>query len=212
MKPLFGGLVKKRREEIKSPNLAFIFSYKRTQPRPYTLQVGWTRTSWESRRAGVCPPSTMCEFPAVARPSDKQTHHLEERASCGTQSLWDVSPVCTKTFSYTGLDEMDTLPTWRRRLDGGTSECASSRRATPTFLPGRIEVVISAWKQEVTVYLSVSCFNFLPLSTPRLVCLPHIRRAAQHSPFNSSLNSSSCGCSTHVEKYLDLFIWLNKFI
>lgn len=54
----------------------------------------------------------MCEFPAVASPSDKQTDHLEEWGSCGTQSLWDVSTVAQRAVG-TGLDKMDTLLTWR---------------------------------------------------------------------------------------------------
>lgn len=54
----------------------------------------------------------MCEFPAVARPSDKQTDHLEERASRGTQSLWDVSTVAQRPVA-TGLNEMDALLTWQ---------------------------------------------------------------------------------------------------
>lgn len=60
---------------------------------------------------GVHLLSTVCEFPAVAKPSHKPDH-LEEWTSRGTQSLWDVStpaqrPVATGHFADTTECRLD---------------------------------------------------------------------------------------------------------
>lgn len=67
---------------------------------------------------------------AALRPSDKQTYHLEERASCGTQSLWDVSTVAQRPAA-TGLKRDGHFADMTAQSRRGQASAARRAAITP---------------------------------------------------------------------------------